>query len=334
MEQDAKCFMEKMMIANVPTKVERVDFFNKHLNKSVFIKRDDQTGMGTSGNKIRKLEYLLADAKNRNCDYLITSGGNQSNHARATAVLAAKYQMKSLLILKESEINRTEGNLFLNKLVGATIKLASEEEYQDLTPMIAKLKKDLTDSGHNPYVIPMGGSNGIGALGYVEAFYEILRQEQELGLVFDTIVVTNGSGGTYAGLLYGNKESNQNKTIIGMSVLNQREQAVHDLLHILEDMNQYRNNHFSFSDEEINIIDSYIGLGYGKSQLDELRFIEKFAQEEGIILDPVYTGKSMYGLYHELKNGNLQGSQNILFIHSGGIFGWTDEKINMLYGVV
>lgn len=104
-----------------------------------------------------------------------------------------------------------------------------------------------------------------------------------------------------------------------MSVLNQREQAVQDLLHILEDMNQYKDNHFSFSVEEINIIDGYIGLGYGNSQLDEIRFIEKFAQEEGIILDPVYTGKSMYGLYHELKNGNFQESQNILFIHTGGI---------------
>ncbi len=329
-----KYLMEKIEIANVPTKVEKVDFFNKHLNKSVFIKRDDQTGMGSSGNKIRKLEYLLADAKNRKCDYVITCGGIQSNHARATAVLAAKYQMKSLLILKESEVNRTEGNLFLTKLVGATIKVATEDEYQDLTPMIAKLTKELTDTGHNPYVIPMGGSNGIGALGYVEAFYEILQQEQELGIVFDTIVVTNGSGGTYAGLLYGNKESNQNKTIIGMSVLNQREQAVHDLLHILEDMNQYRDHHLRFSAEEINIIDRYIGLGYGKSQLDELRFIEKFAQEEGIILDPVYTGKSMYGLYNELKDGKLQGSQNILFIHTGGIFGWTDEKIKMLYGAI
>jgi D-cysteine desulfhydrase len=145
------------------------------------------------------------------------------------------------------------------------------------------------------------------------------------------IVVTNGSGGTYAGLFYGNIESKRNKTIIGMSVLNQREQAARDIVNVLEDMNQYRDNHFRFSATEINIIDRYFGLGYGKSQMDELKFIEKFAQEEGIILDPVYTGKSMYGLYHELKNGTLQESQNILFIHTGGIFGWTDEKMNMLF---
>jgi D-cysteine desulfhydrase len=212
--------------------------------------------------------------------------------------------------------------------------LVGKGEYQDLTPIIEEVKKELTDSGHKPYVIPMGGSNGMGALGYLEAYYEILRQEEQLGMVFDTIVVTNGSGGTYAGLLYGNKECNKDKTIIGMSILNQKEQAVHDILHVLEDMNQYRADTYSFTDNEINIIDRYIGLGYGKSHLDELKFIEKFAQEEGIILDPVYTGKSMYGLYHELKNGNLQDSQNLLFIHTGGIFGWTDEKIDMLYGSI
>lgn len=326
--------MDKMTIANLPTKIEKVHFFSQHLNKSVFIKRDDQTGMATSGNKIRKLEYLLKDAQNKKCDYLITSGGIQSNHARATAVLAAKHHMKSLLILKESEINKTQGNLLFNKLVGAKIELVSEDEYQDLTPIIEEVKKELTDSGHKPYVIPMGGSNGLGALGYLEAYYEILRQEEQLGMVFDTIVVANGSGGTYAGLLYGNKECNKDKTIIGMSVLNQKEQAVHDILHVLEDMNQYRAESYSFKDNEINIIDRYIGLGYGKSQLDELKFIEKFAQEEGMILDPVYTGKSMYGLYHELKNGNLRDSQNLLFIHTGGIFGWTDEKVNMLYGSI
>lgn len=322
------------MIANLPTNIEKVDFFRQELHKSVFIKRDDQTGMATSGNKIRKLEYLIKDAQNKNCDYLITNGGVQSNHARATAVIAAKYKMNSLLILKESGKLKTEGNLFFDKLVGAKIKMLSEQQYQNLPSIIEELKEELTESGHNPYVIPMGGSDGLGALGYVDAYYEILRQEEQLGIEFDTIVVTDGSGGTYAGLLYGNKEANKNKTIIGMSVLNQREQAVRDIVHVLEDMNQYRDNDLRFSDKEINIIDRYIGLGYGKSQLDELKFMEKFAREEGIILDPVYTGKSMYGLYHELKNGNLQESQNILFIHTGGMFGWTDEKINMLYGSI
>ncbi|CAH2717454.1 D-cysteine desulfhydrase [Neobacillus rhizosphaerae] len=326
--------MDKLMIANLPTNIEKVDFFRQELHKSVFIKRDDQTGMATSGNKIRKLEYLIKDAQNKNCDYLITNGGVQSNHARATAVIAAKYKMNSLLILKESGKLKTEGNLFFDKLVGAKIKMLSEQQYQNLPSIIEELKEELTESGHNPYVIPMGGSDGLGALGYVDAYYEILRQEEQLGIEFDTIVVTDGSGGTYAGLLYGNKEANKNKTIIGMSVLNQREQAVRDIVHVLEDMNQYRDNDLRFSDKEINIIDRYIGLGYGKSQLDELKFMEKFAREEGIILDPVYTGKSMYGLYHELKNGNLQESQNILFIHTGGMFGWTDEKINMLYGSI
>ncbi|WP_045518945.1 1-aminocyclopropane-1-carboxylate deaminase/D-cysteine desulfhydrase [Neobacillus niacini] len=326
--------MDKLMIANLPTKIEKVHFFRQNLHKSVFIKRDDQTGMATSGNKLRKLEYLIKDAQNKKCDYLITNGGIQSNHARATAVIAAKYKMNSLLLLKESEKVKTEGNLFFDKLVGAKIKILSEQQYQNLPCIIKELKEELTESGHNPYVIPMGGSDGLGALGYVDAYYEILRQEEQLGIEFDTIVVTDGSGGTYAGLLYGNKEANKNKTIIGMSVLNQMEQAVRDILHVLEDMNQYGDNLFRFSDKEINIIDRYIGLGYGKSQLDELKFMERFAREEGIILDPVYTGKSMYGLYRELKNGNLQESQNILFIHTGGMFGWTDEKIKMLYGSI
>ena len=162
---------EKIRIANLPTKIEKMEKLSKELGKNIFIKRDDQTGTEVSGNKIRKLEYAAKDALDKNCDYLITCGGIQSNHARATAAVAAKLGMGSYLVLRGREDNELEGNYFLDKILGAKIKFVTDEEYRNnRTVIMESIKNELSKKGHKAYILPEGASNGIGSLGYYNAF--------------------------------------------------------------------------------------------------------------------------------------------------------------------
>lgn len=197
---------KRIRLANLPTKIEKLDRLSHELGKNIYIKRDDQTGTEISGNKIRKLEFSVGEALENNCDYLITCGGIQSNHARATAAVAAKLGLGSYLVLRGDEKEEAEGNLFLDKMLGANIRFVTSEEYKNhRTKIMEGIRIQLEEEGYKGYIIPEGASNAIGSLGYVNAMEEILEQEKELGIKFDAIVVTVGSGGTYAGLYYGNK---------------------------------------------------------------------------------------------------------------------------------
>ena len=211
--------MEKYSIANLPTKIEKLERFSKNLNRDIYIKRDDHTGGEFSGNKIRKLEYLLKDAVDKGCNMLITCGGIQSNHCRATAAIAARMGLNSALLLRISEEPRVLGNYFLDKLLGAKIKFCTREEYSNKRgEIMEQMAKDLEKEGYKPYIIPEGASNTIGTLGYYNCMQEIVKQEQEMGITFDTIVVATGSGGTYSGLYLANEVLGLNKKVIGMAV--------------------------------------------------------------------------------------------------------------------
>ena len=190
---------KRIRLANLPTKIEKLDRLSHELGKNIYIKRDDQTGTEISGNKIRKLEFSVGEALENNCDYLITCGGIQSNHARATAAVAAKLGLGSYLVLRGDENEEVEGNLFLDKLLGAKIKFVTSEEYKNRAKIMDEIRMQLAKKGHKAYIIPEGASNGIGSLGYVNAMKEILEQEKELDK-FDAIVVAVGSG-TYGDLL-------------------------------------------------------------------------------------------------------------------------------------
>ena len=187
--------VKRIRIANLPTKIEKLNRLSDKLGKNIFIKRDDQTGTEVSGNKIRKLEFSVGEALEKNCDYLITCGGIQSNHARATAAVAAKLGLGAYLVLRGNEEEETEGNLFLDKMLGANIKFITADEYKNhRAKIMVDIREQLENKGHKAYVIPEGASNGIGSLGYVNTMDEILKQEKELGIKFDAIVVTVGSG--------------------------------------------------------------------------------------------------------------------------------------------
>ena len=202
---------EKINIANLPTRIEKMEKLSKQLGgPNIYIKRDNQTGIETSGNKIRKLEFSVKEAIDRGCDTLITCGGIQSNHCRATAAVAAKLSLKSCLVLKGSSDEEVDGNLFLDKLFGAQIHFITPEEYKNSRmEIMEELKKEMEKKGLKSYIIPEGASNGIGGFGYYKAMEEIIAQEKELGVHFDGIVVATGSGGTYSGLLLASKILNK-----------------------------------------------------------------------------------------------------------------------------
>jgi D-cysteine desulfhydrase len=310
-------------IANLPTKIEKLERLSKELDKNIYIKRDDQTGTEISGNKIRKLEFAVQEALDNGCDYLITCGGIQSNHARATAAVAAKLGIGSYLVLRGNEDSDLEGNYFLDKIMGANIKFVTPEEYRESRMNIMEdIKEELAKEGHKAYILPEGASNGIGSFGYYRAMEEILEQEKELDFKFDAIVVTVGSGGTYAGLYYANHIKNNDATIYGINICDDDEHFKTVVQGLFKDMDRYGGEKTNINREDIDIIHGYPGEGYALSRPEEIDFIHRFAKLEGIILDPVYTGKAMYGLVEEIKKGKFDKHKNILFIHTGGIFGW------------
>ena len=319
---------KKLRLGNFPTRIERLEKFSTIVKEHVYIKRDDQTGTEFSGNKIRKLEYSINEAVNNDCDTLITCGGIQSNHARATAAAGIKLGLKSVLVLRSDEKPELEGNYLIDKIMGADVRIISSEDYRERRQEIMEnILKELEAKGRKGYIIPEGASNGIGTFGYLACFNEILEQEKEHGIVFDTIVTAIGSGGTFAGLYLGNKLTNSGKKIVGINVCDTAEYFKERVSEILKEVKTYiPDTEFEISKDDMCIIDGYVGDGYAVSRTEELDFICDFAEAEGIVLDPVYTGKAMRGLYTEIKKGTFKDSKNILFIHTGGLFGLFSKR--------
>ena len=314
---------ERIQLANLPTKIEKLQRLSQQLGgPEIYIKRDDQTGTELSGNKVRKLEYSVKEALESSCDCLITCGGIQSNHCRATAAAAVKLGMKCFLVLRGSMDTQPEGNLLIDRLLGADIRFITAEEYSDQREYIMEdIKDELEQKGFKPYIIPEGASNGIGSFGYYTAMEEIISQEKEYGIDLDCIVLATGSGGTYAGLWLANKLLNHSSDIYGINVGGDAMYFKTRIQEILYESMKYLDVNVTVSKDEITIIDGYVGRGYALSRPEELEFIHELAKLEGVILDPVYTGKAMYGLTEEIKKGTFKDYKNILFIHTGGLFG-------------
>lgn len=313
---------EHIELANLPTKIERLERFFADSSVNVYIKRDDQTGAELSGNKVRKLEFAIKEAMDEGAKTLITCGGIQSNHARATVAAAAKLGLKSVLVLRSDEEVAPDGNYFLDLVMGSDVRFVGSEDFANRLPeILEEVKAECDAKGEQGYILPVGASNGIGTFGYFKALEEILEQEKELGVEFDTIVATVGSAGTYAGLLLANKAYSAGKKIVGINVSGTAEQFAVRTKELFEEASEYLGEKYEAEDSDIHIIDGYVGLGYALSQPHEIEFIKDFARTEGIILDPVYTGKCMYGFSEELEKGTFKDSKNILFIHTGGIFG-------------
>ena len=320
-------FPKSIDLAQLPTPIEKLERLSKIFEgPQIYIKRDDLTGVGMTGNKVRKLEFLLGEALQNKCDYVITCGGSQSNHARATAVAAAKVGLKSLLVLRSSMSAPLEGNLFIGRLVGAEFEYITPEEYMRVDDVMLGLAEKLKAKGHKPYIIPEGGSNAVGSLGYVKATEELAHQIKSLKLRIDHIVVAVGSGGTYAGLLLGKFLYDLPAQIHGINICDDESYFVRKISSLLKDMQKRYELALKIEQKDISIIDGYVGKGYGLSRQEEIDTIKKVARAEGVILDPVYTGKAMLGLSDQIRQGRFKANENILFIHTGGIFGLFPKK--------
>jgi D-cysteine desulfhydrase len=306
-------------MANLPTRIEKLK--EDYYGVKIYIKRDDQTGYELSGNKIRKLDYTLYDAVSRGCDTVITCGGIQSNHARATAIAAKKLGLDVQLVLKSNEDDNYSGNYFLDELVGADIHKISFEKYKNnRSEIMENIKNDLVKQGKKAYIIPEGASDGLGNLGYVDAYHEIVKQEEKLGFKFDYIVAAMGSGSTHAGLYIGSKLYNSDTEIIGYNIYNPDVDGIKMIYDLVMESKNY------ITLPEINKYDifisaDYVGRGYALSTSVELDFIKSFARSEGVLLDTVYTGKAMYGLVEDIKKGKYKKGSKVLFVHTGGVFG-------------
>jgi D-cysteine desulfhydrase len=309
-------------LANLPTRIVRYaalhDLFSQ---RTVWIKRDDETGCLLTGNKVRKLGYLVADAIAQGCDTLVTTGAIQSNHARATAVFAREMGLDAVLVLRGAEPAQPDGNFLLDTLVGADVRAVDVDAGRDTEAALRDVAHQLAAEGKHPYVIPAGGSNEVGILGYVDAAAEIAQQAAEMALPIDCIVTAVGSGGTYAGLLLGAKLHGMAAHVVGVNVCDTAEHFRHVVLRLCRRTIRRHGLDVHVGDEDIRIIDGYVGAGYGESWPEELALIRLVAERTGMILDPVYTGKALFGLVDQIRQGGLGGHDGILFMHTGGIFG-------------
>lgn len=316
---------EKISLANLPTRIYKLENLSSKLKKNIYIKRDDETGIELSGNKVRKLEFSIAEAKKQGAKVLITCGGIQSNHARATAVAAVKLGMKSVLLLRKPENNLIEGNHLLDLIVGSDVRFVTREDYSEKRfEIMEEIKAEFDKKGETAYIIPEGASNGIGLFGYINAIDEIQTQEKMLGIKFDTVVSCVGSSGTYGGLVAGNKLFDTNYNVIGINICDTAEYFKKRALGYIKESFMYLEEtdikKINLTEDDLNIIDGYTGPGYALNEAEDFEFINEFARLEGIFLDPVYTGKTLKGLVSEIKKGHIPG-ENILFIHTGGLYG-------------
>jgi len=267
------------------------------------------------------LEYALKEAVDLGADMLITCGGIQSNHCRATAAMGAKLGIKVHLILA-GDSPEFQGNFLLDELFGASYQLITPEAYgSQLNLVIKKVYEKLYSDGYKPYVIPTGASNGIGTFGYYRCMKEIVKQEEKMGIQFDSIVTPLGSGGTLGGLFLYSKLNGLRKNIYGINIAADEAYFRQRISEIIKESMEYLSINHKLSCDDLNIIDGYVGDGYALSRSYEIDFIKKIAALEGIVLDPVYTGKAFYGLVEEIKNRRFNKNENILFIHTGGLMG-------------
>ncbi len=296
----------------------------------LWIKRDDCTGLSTGGNKTRKLEFLMAEAVALKADVVITQGATQSNHARQTAAAAARLGMRCHILLEDrtgsTEPNYTDnGNVLLDRLHGATVerRAGGSNMQAEMEAVAAKL----ADAGHRPYVIPGGGSNPIGALGYVNAALELVNQSAERGLRIDHLVHATGSAGTQAGLAVGLHGLNSKIRLLGIGVRAPREKQetmVHELACRTWDLLSLRGE---LPRDAVSANCDYVGGGYGVPTPGMVEAVTLLAQTEGLLLDPVYSGKGMAGLIDLVRKGHFEKNQNVVFLHTGGsaaLFGYPD----------
>ena len=301
----------KVPLGIFPTPIHRLDRISSLLNTNVYIKRDDLCGLGLGGNKTRKLEYLLADALQKKAEVIFTTGGAQSNHAMLTAAAAGKLGLKAILVLKKRGVTECLGNQYLEHLMGTDVRFVDTDSYDDIYREMDRIGQEI---GKPYYKIPCGGSNALGAVGYAECAREI----RESGCFFDHIVCAEGSGGTMAGLALGAKLFLPGTKVHGMMVDTDPFDVITPRL--MEEAAQLLEADVSICESDFFLRDM-CGPGYAVPSAEGNAAVRLMAAEEGIFLDPVYTGKAFAGLIAMAREGALKPDEKVLFLHSGGAGG-------------
>lgn len=311
---------ERLPLACLPTPLLEAPNLSKALSgPRIFVKRDDLTGIACGGNKTRKLEYLMADVISSKADCVITAGSVQSNHCLQTAASAARLKLDCHLVLCDPPSNGASGNHFFDHLFNAQIHWTDKKNRNS---KMEEVKDALIKEGRKPYVIPIGGSNWIGALGYVNALNEVLNQAKELGVDFDHIYYGTSSGGTQAGLEVGVRLLNWKGDLVGISV-DQLPDSDEDgrykqfVLDIVKDLVEKLDSDLILSLDDLSINYDYLGDGYGVLGDNERSAIDLLANNEGYLVGPVYTGRVLGGLIDIIKKGRIRDGENVLFWHTG-----------------
>jgi L-cysteate sulfo-lyase len=312
----------RLRFAHLPTPLEPMANLSRLLDgPNIWVKRDDCTGLAGGGNKTRKLEFLMADAEQQGADTIITQGAVQSNHARQTAAIAAKLGYECYLLLE----NRTgsndpdflaNGNVLLDDIYNA--RLSDFPAGTDMNQEMLSLSEELRAAGKKPYIIPGGGSNRIGALGYVNAAYELVGQCNDQGLKVDHIVHATGSTGTQAGLVTGLTAIHSGIDLMGISVRAPKEAQEENVYRLACETAEFIGSSAALNRSDVVANSDYVGEGYGMPTDGMIEAVEMTARHESILLDPVYSGKGMAGLIDLVRQGFYRREENIVFIHTGG----------------
>ena len=319
----------RVRLAHLPTPIEPLPRLSSALaGPEIWIKRDDCTGLSSGGNKTRKLEFLIAEALDKGADSVVTQGATQSNHARQTAAAAARHGLDCHLLLEnrtgsKDPLYLTNGNVMLDNLHGATYETrpAGLDMHQELLNAADKIKQ----TGGKPYVIPGGGSNPTGALGYVNCAFELIAQINDIGIGFDHVIHATGSAGTQAGLVAGMKLINANLPTLGIGVRAPQHNQEASVFKLAEKTLALFKGAPALSKSDVSANCDYVGEGYGIPAASTLEAIKMLAELEGILLDPVYSGKGMAGLIDLVRKGQFKKGQRIIFLHTGGsvaLFGY------------
>ncbi|MCP4877023.1 MAG: D-cysteine desulfhydrase [Gammaproteobacteria bacterium] len=313
----------RLHFAHLPTPLEPLERISAELGgPNLWIKRDDCTGLSSGGNKTRKLEFLMADAVAQGADTIITQGATQSNHARQTCAAAARLGLQCHILLEDRTGYQDKayvhnGNVLLDQLHGASISIRPADS--DMNAEMEQLAHLLRDDGRKPYVIPGGGSNEIGALGYVNAAFELTHQANERSLRIDHLVHATGSAGTQAGLLVGMEAMNSGIPVYGVSVRAPKQKQEENVYGLAQRTLDFMGLSPNLVAREAVVANSdYVGDGYGLPTNSMVEAVKMLASYEGILLDPVYSGKGFAGLIDLIRKGHFKQGENVVFLHTGG----------------
>ena len=321
---------ERLPLAHLPTPLEPLERLSRELGgPRIWVKRDDCTGLAAGGNKTRKLEFLLGDALDQGADTVLTAGAVQSNHARQTAAACARLGLRCELFLKDAAPGRGEsygrsGNVLLDRILGAKVRILPGEAIPETA--MEERAEALRREGRRPYTIPVGGSNAVGALGYVECARELSAQADGMSLKIDAVVHASASHGTQAGLAVGLARVGAEARLLGVSVGASAPQARANVERIAVATCEHLGSPPRFA--EIEVDDRFVGEGYGIPTPEGLAAIRLLARLEGLLLDPVYTGKAMAGIVEAAREGRFESDENVVFLHTGGwpaLFAYNEE---------